>query len=109
MGIISDDLLALYDVAFGTQRLTFGSAKAYGYFDQEETLQADGTGDNLLIKRTVFRMLKPETGSTMSNLTQDSSVTIYDPETNDSTDYVVSDTELIGDGREMRVIMRLSE
>ncbi len=107
MGLITDDLDALYDeAAFGASVLTFGAATAAGYFDQEETLGNDGSGDALLVKRTVFRMQTPKSSSGMASLAADSSVTVYDPESDVTTSYVVSDTELVGDGKETRVILR---
>lgn len=105
--MLSDDLdHVMYAAgAFGAQKITFSGAEAWGYFDQEENL-GTASGDNILVKRTVFVMRAPKTGSTMAGLTQDSAVTINDPETDISTDFVVSDKELIGDGREWRLILR---
>jgi hypothetical protein len=109
MGMLSDDLDFLYGLgAFGTSRMTFSGATVSGYFDQEETLEADRTGDNILVKRTVFRYRTPKSTDTLASLTKDSTVTIYDPETTVTLTYVVSDPELTGDGKESRVILRPS-
>lgn len=108
MGQLTDDLTFMYsDAAFGTQTLVFGVAKVAGYLDQEDTLTPDGSGQSLLVKRTVFRIQTPVVNSVMASLTADSEVTIYDPETRITTAYRLSEEpELAGDGRETRLILR---